>query len=668
MKRRFLFVTLFALLFFPVVSSAATLSLSPSSGTFSIGSTFDVSIFLDTEGQSVNALEVLFSFPPDMLQVVSPSIGQSVIGVWTAPPKFDNTRGRVELQGGIPGGITVSNALVSKVTFRVKSVGEGMLKFLDQSKVLLNDGLGTNALNQTKNAVYKFKLPPPGGPEVVSDTNPDQATWYGNRTVSLRFINEPSGVEGYSYILSDDPLTIPDNISEGEKTSVSYTNLSDGIHYFHVKSLRAGSWGGTTHFAMKVDATAPADFKMEIVPSPRTSSKQPVIQFFTSDLLSGIDHYELKMISLTAGESDSDASGFFIEASSPYVSGVLEFGSYDVIVRAYDKAGNYREVTERLRITTPLFSFISSAGIKIGNFTIPWMWIWVLGAVLLLGLGYGAVRVRSWRKGLHSQHENKELPENVVEQLEELKKYRAKYGAAALFFMLLASSVFNFTSRAEAQTPQIAPPLITSISQNISNEEIFYVGGKTDFANAEVVIYLQNLGTGETFSQYTESDNKGDWFYRHTNFLSPGNYLLWAQGKTGEELSPPGPQVKMTVNRTAVQFGGSKISYETIYLVIIILLSVLILGLVAFIMYHYYHGKKKHKALTKDIKEAEESIRRGFAILKRDIEAELAIVRRAGLNDVLSAEERIKEAQLLSDLENIQKHVGREIWEIAREV
>jgi hypothetical protein len=271
-----------------------------------------------------------------------------------------------------------------------------------------------------------------------------------------------------------------------------------------------------------------------------------------------------------------------------------------------------------------------------------------------------------WRHHAHLAHQDKELPRDITAQLEELKQYRAKYGLKALALVLLLVNVL-FGSKVYAQTKQIAPPLITNLSKNISNEEIFYVGGKTDFTNSQVVIYLQNLGTGETFSQYTESDNKAEWFYRHTSFLSPGNYLLWVQGKVGEELSPPGPQMTMVVNRTAVSFGGGRLSYETIYLFTIILLLMCIAGLSVLITYHYYHGKKKHKALKKDIDAAAESIRRGFAVLKRDIEAELDVIHRIKLSAVLSAEEKQKESQLMSDLEVIQKRIGQEIWEINKE-
>ena len=670
MNRRIFTSIFFVFLFFPSISKAATLSLSPSSGNFTVGSTFNVSILLDTKEESVNALEIALSFPPDMLQIVSPSTGRSIIGVWTANPKFDNVNGQMNLQGGVPGGITSSRALISTVTFRVKSVGESLVKFLDKSKALLNNGLGTNVLNETNNAVFRFKLPPPAGPEVVSDTNPDQATWYSNKTVSLQFINETPGVEGYSYILSDNPVTNPDNISEGKKDSVSYTNLADGIHYFHVKALRAGVWGGTTHFAIKVDATPPADFIIDIVPSARTTSRLPVIQFTTTDALSGIDHYELKLMPLSSSfieEAEASTSEFFIEVTSPYIPLSLKLGGYDVIVRAFDKSDNYREVTERLRITTPLFSFIGGTGIKLGNWSIPWMLVWVIGLIILVLLVYIAYRVKLWRHYIHFAQKEKKLPADILQQLEELKKYQEKYGVKMLLLFLIISSMFFTAYKVNAQTPQIAPPLITTISKNVSNEEIFYVGGKTNFTNESVVIYLQNLQTGETFSQDIESDNKGDWFYKHTNFLSPGNYLLWAQGKIGEEFSPPGPQVKMTVNRTAVQFGGGRLSYEAIYLFIIILLLITILGLGGYILFHFYHGRKKHKELTRDIREAEESIRRGFAVLKRDIKTELAVISKIKLSAVLSVEEKEKENQLLSDLDNVGKHLSQEIWEIAKE-
>lgn len=678
MKRsifRKIFPFILAVSFFvPFSSHASSLSISPASGTFSVGSTFNVSLLLDTKGKSINALQAFLSFPPDKLQIVSPSIGQSIIGVWTVAPKFNNSRGTLDLRGGIPGGITTSGGLLTNITFRVKSVGEAIIKYTDGSKVFLNDGLATDDLSQTDSAVLQFKLPPPQGPIVVSETHPDQSAWYSNSTAVLRFANESAGVSGYSYILNSDPIATPDNISEGINQSVVYDNLTDGVHYFHVRSLRDGVWGGTTDFAIKVDITPPADFSLEILPSNRTSSTKPVVQFSTTDASAGFDHYEIKLEPLSSeavrSTPDLGGSNFFIETSSPFIPAVLSLGSYNVVIRAFDKANNFREVTEHLTITTPWFTFISDKGIQVKNwFTIPWVWVWIIGLLLLLVLACTAYYVWKWRHEVTQKHTDKKLPDDVVNQLAELKNYREKYGvkAVVMFFAVLSFISLLSPQPILAQTVEIAPPLITDLSRNISNKEIFYIGGKTNRINQSVVLYFQNLSTGETTGQTVDSDENGDWFYRHSGFLSAGEYLLWAQTKNGDQLSPPSPQEKMMVKRTAIQFGSNRLSYETIYFFIIILLLLAITGLALFIVFHYYHGRKRHKAFTKEVREAEESIRRGFAVLRRDIEAELVLIRNTTVGQELLGEEKEKEARLLQDLNTVQKRIGKEIWELKKE-
>lgn len=387
-KNSLLFFILCLFLFLGTEIKAATLSVNPSSGTFSVGSTFDVSVLLNTEGASINALEVSLVFPQDRLQIVSPVTNHSIISVWISQPKLNNQTGRIDLQGGIPGGITVSSGLVTKITFRVKSVGMATLKFLDNSKVLLNDGRGTDVLGQEINGVYQLTLPPPSGPLVASETHPDQSNWYPKPDVLLQWASDVEA-DDYSYILNKEPVTTPDNIGKGLENSVVYKNLSDGIHYFHIKALKNGVWGGVTHFAVKIDATPPAEFPIEIIPSSKTIKEQPVIQFSTSDVFSGIDRYELKIIPLELKKDvsiaeDSGEQPFFVEATSPYVCPVLELGTYNVIVRAYDKSGNFREEMQSLAVVSQVFQFIPGQGLKIMNvFSISRGWF-LFGALLIL--------------------------------------------------------------------------------------------------------------------------------------------------------------------------------------------------------------------------------------------------------------------------------------------
>ncbi|MDO8530140.1 MAG: cohesin domain-containing protein [bacterium] len=670
LKNTGLALAIFFLVFFASApkAEAATLSVGPTSGTFTVGSTFDVSLYLNTEGQSVNTLGIEMSFSPDKLQLVSPSAGKSIISVWAAPPKFNNQSGRIELQGGIPGGVNVSNGLITTLTFRVKSVGTSVLKFLDASRVLLNDGLGTDALKDTSSGIYQLILPPPAGPLVISETHPDQGKWYSNSSVALQWALD-EGAEGYSYILNKEPVGLLDNISEGQQTSVTYTNISDGISYFHVKALRGGSWGGATHFSLQIDSTPPAEFPVDILPSAKTTRKQPVVQFSSTDAHSGIDHYELKIVPLSlqvpAGDGDSSSQPLFIEAHSPHVLSPLELGKYDVIVRAYDGAGNYRETTKRLSIVTAAFEFIGDKGFEIKNVVfIPWLWFFLGALTLVMMLIFSAWRIRRWHHAVVVKRQQKALPQEVEQKLEELRRYKSKYGPGALLLLIaLCCSVFA-SGQALAQQIELSPPLITAVSRDISNEEIFYAGGKTEIPQSQVILYLQNLQTAETVSETLESDKNGDWFYRHHAFLPAGNYLLWAQGKINEQLSPPSPQVQLSVKTTAIQFGASRLSFEILLLMAIGALALFILVLVFYIIFHAYHGRKKHAHFLKEVREAEESVRRGFAVLRRDIQAEFDIFKKIKLDKAISQEEKLREEQLVKDLQEVEQYIGKEIWDI----
>ena len=649
MKKRIAFLGFFILLLFlsPAAASAARLFISPSSGSFVVGSTFNASIFLDTEDNLVNTFDVSVLFPPDKLQVVSPSAGQSITQVWTGPPQFDNQRGALNFQGGIPNGINIDQGLISEITFRIRRVGDAVIQFSDDSRVLLHDGKGTDALTNTQNGVYRLILPPPAGPIVASETHPDQTRWYSNSTFILNWSSDLS-VGGFSYMLSDNPIDVPDNISEGVNTAVAYRNISNGTHYFHIKALRGDIWGGVSHFAINVDTEPPAVFPIQITPSSRTTSKNPAIFFETTDEHSGVSHYEYKLVSLNPG-NDTGGTPLFIESEGREILEV-GVGRYDIIARSYDKAGNFQEVVKKLQVVAPIFQITGGEGGRVGR---------VILVIAIAGLSAVAFRMRRYYKGLAARRSSKELPKNVQEKLRELQKYRQRYGKIAAVIILAFSL---FTSGANAQQSSLAPPFISTVSKNISNEEIFYIGGRTDAADTEVIIYLQNLKSGETLSETVTAGKNREWFYRHNTFLPTGEYLLWTQTKIGEQTSPPSPQINLSVQPTAIQFGASRFSFETLYLLFSILLVLVVIGLVVFIVIHARRGRRHHQEFLKEVREAEEAVRRGFAALRRDIEAELNLIKRAGQS--LSEEEKQKEVELLRDLERVEQYIGKEIWDI----
>lgn len=669
-----LICAVFVIPFFPLPAkaAAAVVFLSPSSGTFIVDSTFDVSVYLNTEGNTINTVDLALRYPPDRLQLVSTGTGKSIIGLWTSVPKYNNQTGIVELTGGIPGGVRVERGLITTLTFRVKAVGQAIVKF-DRTRILYNDGMGTEALTQTQNSIYDLILPPPAGPIVISDTHPDQTQWYKNNSVSLRW-TENSSVDGYSYMISDQPTDVPDEISEGARQDIVYRSLADGRKYFHIRALRDGRWGGTTHFALNIDSSPPAEYKIEIIPNSRTTRLQPVFQFETTDTLSGTDHYELKIVDVKNLQSNgiSDSDEVFFEANSPYVAQEMALGDYDVIVRAYDKAGNYREVTERLEIVPVLLRYVSGGGIAFGStFVIPWWIVLLILAIIILLLYILGRRMHKWHDHVDRKRNTQVMPPVVVTQMEELQRYREKYGKLAAI-VLLALSVLAGSGSVNAQVaPQATTrqdvfeaPIITTISENITNEEIFYVGGLAGSPNADVILYIQNTQSAETISETIPSDKNGEWFYRHDAFLSSGGYVLWAQSKRAEQMSPPSPQMTIYVEETAVQFGATRISYAMLYMILFAISLFLLLMMLWYVIYHAVHGRRKHTQMLKEITEAQESLRRGFAVLNRDIQAELDLIRRTKLSQKLSIEQKEKESQLLKDMQEIEQYMSKEIWDI----
>lgn len=396
----------------------AFLYLSPNQGSFDIGSTFDVSIFIDTGDNNINAIKVDLKFDPRKLQIASPSGGKSFISVWVSQPTYSNIEGFASFQGGLPSpGINTSSGLVSTITFRAITPGQTTVSFQDSSQALLDDGQGTNILDSLGKAVYTLALPAPAGPEIVSPTHPDQNKWFKNNSPTFNWQKEDL-VDAFSYQISPNYYNEPDNSSEGDQTSVSFSDLAEGVWYFSLKARKAGVWGGVSRYLVKIDTTPPAEFSLSFDPilrSPVCVSKEPIVRFITTDAVSGIDHYELRHINLTSSE---EKETFFIEVNTPYRMPSLEFGEHEIIVRAFDAAGNYKDSAQKIEVIPikELF-YISKNGVNILSLYLEWHKV----ILLLLIIIFLIIRVILlwWRK-------NRVL-KNLKEKLGQIKKETKKW-------------------------------------------------------------------------------------------------------------------------------------------------------------------------------------------------------------------------------------------------
>ena len=343
-KTQFLILSICCLLLTASSVKAATLYLFPLNQNVYKDNSFIVEVRLDTEGEEINTVEVNLTYLSDLLEVIDISKGNSILTLWPKEPVVQD--GKVSFIAGIPNGFQGENGLITKLIFRGKEIGGGKVDFKENSKVLLNDGKGTEAQLSFLGGNYEIVEKPEGLPIISSKTHSDQDKWYPEATLHLHWYLE-EGTE-YSYLLSYNPLAEPDEIvdtPEGELVwmgDIEYKGLEDGIYYFHLKQITRNKqseleWGPKITFRAMIDITPPKEFEPKIA---EIDGRRYLI-FATKDKTSGIEYYEVK-----------EGKGSFKKADSPYLLENQRLGTL-IKVKAVDKAGNERveEIKSPYKIT-----------------------------------------------------------------------------------------------------------------------------------------------------------------------------------------------------------------------------------------------------------------------------------------------------------------------------
>jgi len=332
--------------------SAASLFIAPSSGTYTASQEFSVVIKVGSSDQSINAAEGTLTFNPSELAVNSISKNGSIFSLWIQEPNFSNATGTVDFSGIIfnPGYKGNGGNLLT-VNFHSKGASASQLSFSSGS-VLANDGSGTNVLSSLDGASFVFQLtrnmptlPPtplptvsPAAPSinlpvVRSTSHPDSNKWYSDSNPTFNW-DLPVGVAGVSYIISDKPGSNSGPNSDGLFSEKTFENIKDGVWYFHIKFKESGKWGQIAHFRFQIDTVSPESFAIQRLNGTDPLNSQPKLSFETSDNLSGIDRYEMKI----------DFDDWFkvnpAPISVPYKMPVLNAGSHNILVKAFDRAGN----------------------------------------------------------------------------------------------------------------------------------------------------------------------------------------------------------------------------------------------------------------------------------------------------------------------------------------
>jgi hypothetical protein len=142
-----------AILFIAVPVFASEFSFDTPDANVSAGEKFKVDLNINTEKESINAVEGKIIFPTDLLELSELREGNSIVNFWVEKPVYKN--GEVVFSGITPGGYVMDKGLVLALIFTAKSDGNALIK-IENVSALINDGNGSKSILKISNLVINI--------------------------------------------------------------------------------------------------------------------------------------------------------------------------------------------------------------------------------------------------------------------------------------------------------------------------------------------------------------------------------------------------------------------------------------------------------------------------------------------------------------------------------
>jgi hypothetical protein len=351
-----------------VYAAGASLYLSPSTGTYSVGDTFTISIVVNSGGGSgINASDASLKFDSGYLSINSVNKDGSIFSLWTTDPDFSNPNGTITYSGGAPKAYNGSSGVIMSASFKVLKAGTGGVS-IASAKVLAADGMGTNILGNTSGAQFTFKekaptpttptptdsavlgkpaatigqsttapaasqgvMPPL--PEINSATHVDQNIWYQNNNPEFDWKLLPD-ISAVNFNLDQSSSSDPGKGSQGIIETKTFAKIPDGKDYFHLKFQNKSGWGPVATRQVLIDTTPPTNFAVNIDNNNDPTDPLPKLSFNTTDVTSGIADYKFNL----DGEIKDVLIADYLK--TPYQLPILKPGQHKLLISATDRAGN----------------------------------------------------------------------------------------------------------------------------------------------------------------------------------------------------------------------------------------------------------------------------------------------------------------------------------------
>lgn len=332
----------------PYILYNSTIRLQPEYGIYNIGFEQHVLVMVDTGDEKINAVQIKLRFDPSSLEVKSIDVGTSTCS-YVVENKINQNEGTAVLACGIvDSNEGVKSIQIADITISPLKAGSASLSF-DQveTRVLADDGLGTNVLRTSQDGSYRFdnfntqidseaSTTPNGKSFVVfSTTHPNENRWYNES--KARFVWRGNVGAVYHYSFDTSPNTTPDNEHTLQGTDISIPLPGDGIYYFH---LQLASGGPVADYRIQSDLSPPTILRMNLSKDSIVAGDVVRFSFKAEDLVSGIqNNYYVDL-----------GNHLFLPVGQELFVPFIDAGDQSITLRVYDRAGNYTEKSQVVHV------------------------------------------------------------------------------------------------------------------------------------------------------------------------------------------------------------------------------------------------------------------------------------------------------------------------------
>lgn len=305
------------------------LSLRPETGIFDTKVGQKVSVVLDSGGEAINVVSVKLKYDPILVDIEAVDTAQSLCEYFLTDD-YDK-KGLIDLECVIPNpGFRGRDAVVADVYVKARRAGQAPFVFTDESQVLANDGLGTDVLRQAIGGNFTFEdrtaTSASSTLSAFCGTHSNPERWYPNRSTAFSWaprvpvLIEMKGLDGSQ---TKQTFSVP---------PAHMTLPSDGEYVFTVSPLDTHIKGrAVVH--VRADSTSPETVSLEA--SETLVKAGSIVRFttFAEDSGSGLQRTSYMKIN----------NGLFFPIGKEVHIPFPDAGIYEVTLRAYDNAGNFKD-------------------------------------------------------------------------------------------------------------------------------------------------------------------------------------------------------------------------------------------------------------------------------------------------------------------------------------